>query len=100
MSTEKKNFFLKLNPPRATFMADMTPDERAVMQQHVAYWGPYVADGTVIVLGPVMDPKGGYGVAVVRVDSDEHLEELISKDPANGMNSYEVYPMRAVTKQA
>ena len=81
-------------------MMDMTAEEKSVMQKHVAYWAPYVADGTVIVLGPVMDPKGGYGIAVVRVDNDEHLQKLLAADPANGLNSYEFYPMRAVTKQA
>ena len=95
----KLNFFLKLNPPRASFMMDMTAEERGIMQQHVAYWNQYVSDGTVIVLGPVMDPKGGYGMAVVSVDSEEQLNGIIAKDPANGLNSYEVYPMRAVTKQ-
>jgi uncharacterized protein YciI len=99
MSNEKKSFFLKLNPPRASFMMDMTAEEKSTMQKHVTYWAPYVNDGTVIVLGPVMDPKGGYGIAVVRVDSDEHLQLLLANDPANGMNSYEYYPMRAVTKQ-
>ncbi len=97
--SDKKHFFLKLNPPRATFMADMTDAERSVMQKHVAYWKPYVDNGTVIVLGPVSDPKGGYGIAVVAVDNEQHLEQLVSADPANGMNSYEIYPMRAVTKQ-
>jgi uncharacterized protein YciI len=99
MNQDKKNFFLKLNPPRPSFMGDMTEQERNIMQKHVAYWDTYVQDGTVIVLGPVMDPKGGYGVAVVAVDSEEQLKQLISNDPANGLNSYEVYPMRAVTKQ-
>ncbi len=98
MNKGKKHFFLKLNPPRASFTVDMSEEERAVMTKHVAYWAPYVEDGTVIVLGPVMDPKGGYGIAVVAVDSDEHLQELIANDPANGLNSYEIYPMRAVTK--
>jgi|SRR5579859_2437896 len=98
MNTGKKNFFLKLNPPRVSFMRDMSEEEKKIMQNHVAYWAPYVNDGTVIVLGPVMDPKGGYGIAVVRVDSDEHLQQLIKEDPANGLNSYEYYPMRAVTK--
>lgn len=97
---DKLHYFLKLNPPRASFTTDMTAEERAIMQQHVAYWMPYVQDGTVIVLGPVMDPKGGYGVAVISVDSKEQLDTMIAKDPANGLNSYEVYPMRAVTKQA
>jgi uncharacterized protein len=99
MSSEKKTFFLKLNPPRPSFTTDMTEEERGVMQKHVAYWAPYVNDGTVIVLGPVMDPKGGFGIAVIRVDSDEHLQQLLAADPANGLNSYEFYPMRAVTKQ-
>jgi hypothetical protein len=96
---EKKHFFLKLNPPRASFTIDMTAEERGIMQQHVAYWAPYVQNGTVIVLGPVMDPKGGYGIAVVAVDSEEELHALIAKDPANGLNSYEIHPMRAVTRK-
>lgn len=94
----KQYFFLKLNPPRASFTIDMTTEERSVMQQHVNYWKPYVNDGTVIVLGPVMDPRGGFGMAVIGVDDKQQLESLISNDPANGLNSYEIYPMRAVSK--
>ena len=96
---DKKHFFLKLNPPRASFMMDMTDEEKSIMQQHVAYWQTYVNDGTVIVLGPVMDPKGGYGMAVVQVENEQQLQQLIAKDPANGLNQYEYYPMRAVTRQ-
>src|SRR5512135_3102385 len=99
MSGEKKHFFLKLNPPRPSFMVDMSGEERSIMEQHVAYWAPYVNDGTVIVLGPVMDPKGGFGIAIVGVESEEQLQRLVAKDPANGLNQYEIYPMRAVTKR-
>lgn len=98
MNADKKYFFLKLNPPRASFMMDMSEEERTIMQQHVAYWAQYVNDGTVVVLGPVMDPKGGYGVAVVAVDDEDQLHRMIADDPANGLNSYEFYPMRAVTR--
>lgn len=94
---DKKHFFLKLNPPRPSFTADMTDQERKIMQEHVAYWSKYVKEGIIIVLGPVFDPKGGYGIAVAEVDSREQLDKLIEKDPANGLNTYEVYPMRAVT---
>ncbi|MCW3118681.1 MAG: hypothetical protein JWM28_2763 [Chitinophagaceae bacterium] len=93
------HFYLKLNPPRPTFIMDMSDEERAIMQNHVAYWNPYVNDGTVIVLGPVMDPKGGYGIAIVSVESENQLKQIISNDPANGLNTYEIYPMMAVTKQ-
>jgi uncharacterized protein len=95
---EIKHFFLKLNPPRSSFTLDMTAEERGIMLQHVQYWTPYVNDGTVIVLGPVADPEGGYGIAVIGVPDEGTLNELIEKDPANGLCSYEVHPMRAVTK--
>ena len=94
----KKHFFLKLNPPRTSFTMDMTSEERNIMQRHVEYWKPYVNDGTVIVLGPVFDPAGGYGIAVVEVENEDQLNEMILNDPANGLNSYEIYPMRAVSK--
>lgn len=92
------HYFLKLNPPRASFTLDMTPEERAIMTAHVQYWAPYVQDGTVIVLGPVADPKGGYGIAVIGVQDSSRLDELVTADPANGLCSYEIHPMRAVTR--
>ena len=95
---DKKHYFLKLNPPRVSFMMDMSDEERTIMQKHVAYWKPYVDNGTVIVLGPVFDPKGGFGIAVIAVDEEEQLNRLMADDPANGLNAYEFYPMRAVTK--
>ena len=53
----------------------MTADERNIMQQHIAYWSPYLNDGTLIVFGPVMDPKGGFGIAVIAVDNEEPLKQ-------------------------
>jgi uncharacterized protein len=99
MCKEKKHYFLKLNPPRASFMMDMNEEEKSIMHQHVSYWTPFVEDGTVIGLGPVFDPKGGYGVAIIEVESEEQLNKLIKNDPANGLNQYEIHPMRAVYKQ-
>ena len=91
------HFFLKLNPPRPTFMHDMTDAEKAIMQQHVAYWKDLLDKGIVIVYGPVMDPAGGYGIGVVEVENEEQVNELTSHDPANGLNSYEIFCMRAIT---
>ena len=95
---ELTHYFMKPNPPRASFTQDMTPEERAIMLAHVQYWMPYVQDGTIIVLGPVADPKGGYGIAVIGVYDRSRLDELVAADPANGLCSYEIHPMRAVTK--
>jgi hypothetical protein len=95
----KQIFFLKLNPPRPTFMMDMTADEKGIMQKHVSYWTSLLDNGTAIVFGPVFDPSGGYGAGVVSVENEEHLKKIIDNDPANGLNKYEFYPMRAVFKQ-
>ena len=46
-----------------------------------------------------MDPRGGYGIAVVAVETEDALNQMLANDPANGLNAYEVYPMRAVTKE-
>ncbi len=93
-----QQYFLKLNPPRASFMVDMTLEEKEIMQRHVAYWKPFVENGTMLVLGPVFDPKGGYGIGIIGVEDESHLKSLLEKDPANGLNTYEYYPMRAVTR--
>lgn len=90
------HYFLKLNPCRPTFSQDMTPDERAIMTQHVAYWTELMNKGHVAVFGPVFDPKGGYGIGVVEMENEEQVMEFIKNDPASTINSYEYYLMRAV----
>ncbi|WP_262508169.1 YciI family protein [Solitalea longa] len=77
----------------------MSDDERKIMQSHVAYWSDLLKRATAIVYGPVFDPEGGYGVGVVSVDSEEQLKQIIAADPANGLNEYEFYPMKAVFKK-
>jgi uncharacterized protein len=90
-------FFVKTRNPRPTFHIDMTPEERAVMQKHVAYWSEKAAQGIAIVFGPVMDPQGVYGVGVYQTQSETEMNELLGKDPAKGLLEYQVLPMpRAV----
>ena len=92
-----KTFFLcRLLPPRPTFAFDMTPDERKVMLAHGAYWREHLAKGTTIVFGPVADPKGGWGLGVVRAASEAEVRAFERQDPvilANLGFSYEVMPM-------
>jgi uncharacterized protein YciI len=89
-------FLCRLLPPRPSFIADMTTDERALMGAHAQYWGGFVASGEVIALGPVADPKGSWGLALMEMESDAAVRALQAKDPviaaAHGF-SYEVHPM-------
>jgi hypothetical protein len=92
-------FLCKLIPPRKTFIEDMTEEERALMGEHAVYWAPYVEGGLVIVMGPVADPAGGYGVMIADVASQASLLALQASDPvirANCGFSFQTFPMPAL----
>lgn len=89
--------FVRTQNPRPTFHLDMTPEERAVMTAHVAYWTEKARQGIAIVFGPVMDPAGVYGMGVYQVQDEAEMRRYLNEDPANGLLQYEVTPMaRAV----
>ncbi|HEY5203158.1 MAG TPA: YciI family protein [Roseiarcus sp.] len=75
------HYFCKLKPPRPTFISDMTPDEAQLMRAHREYWTPNVETGVVIAMGPVADPAGGYGVAIIEAASESALETMQAADP-------------------
>jgi hypothetical protein len=85
--------FVRTNNPRPTFLFDMTADERAAMQQHVAYWSEKAAQGIAVVFGPVADPKGVFGMGVYRVDDVAHMQRMLDADPARHILRYEVFEM-------
>ncbi len=95
---EKRAWFLKLVPRRPTFAQDMTPEERGIMMEHIAYWKEYLEAGKLLVYGPVMDPAAVYGMAIVFTEDEEEVKALTAGDPASQINDYEYYPMRAVMK--
>ena len=91
-------YFLRYNllPPRPGFAIDMTTEERMVMQKHALYWADLMNRGFVVVYGPVMDSRGPYGLGIVQVSDEEQVKTFIENDPANGLNTYVYYPMRAI----
>jgi uncharacterized protein YciI len=100
---EMNHYFLKLIGPRPDFAATMTGEEKQVMQEHGAYLKGYVDNGTVIVMGPVLDPAGAWGMAVVEAGSEDEVRTIIAKDPTvlSGLGfRWEIYPMlRAVVRK-
>ncbi len=93
-------FCCRLIGPRPTFPGDATAEELGVMREHAAYWTRHLEAGRAIVFGPVMDPKGAWGLGVVRVPDEAALRELEAGDPVirSGIGfRYETLPMpRAV----
>jgi hypothetical protein len=95
-------YFCRLIPPRPSFVADMSENERTLMMAHQAYWRQKMAEGKVIVFGPVADPQGPWGLGVLKLAGEDELKMFCDGDPAiqAGIGSrLESLPMlRAVTK--
>jgi uncharacterized protein YciI len=90
------HFLYRLTPPRPTFPAGMTDAEGAIMQEHFAYWSSLVAERKVIAYGPVMDPKGAYGIAVLEAADESQARAIADGDPAARAGAgfaYELYAM-------
>ena len=93
-----KTFFIRIIPPRPTFDKDATPAERALMDAHYVYWKDLFDKGVCVFGGPVLDPKGVYGVLAVEASSEDAARALAAADPAvkAGLIRTEVAEMRAV----
>jgi uncharacterized protein YndB with AHSA1/START domain len=95
-STPGRYFLVRLLAPRPTFMLDMTDEERAVMGEHVGYWGRKMADGVALAFGPVADPKGAWGLGLLRASDEAAIAAFEAADPAVASGRgfrYEVLPM-------
>jgi uncharacterized protein YciI len=89
-------FHLKLVSPRATFPFDMSEAEKVAMTAHAKYWQRLAEDQRAVVVGPVFDPKGAWGMAVVETENEAEAEALAEADPvitAQLNFRYEVCPM-------
>ena len=92
----KKYFVLYLLPSRPDFAQTMTDEEREIMMKHVLYWTEIMNQGKVLAFGPVLDPKEIYGLGIISVDSEQEVKDFIANDPANKINKYEYFPIKAV----
>lgn len=63
------------------------------MGGHFAFLAEQLANGTLVVAGPVMSPSGAFGIAVIESESIEGARDLLAHDPAHAVGSYEIYPM-------
>ena len=94
-------FMFKLIAPRSTFAMDMNEEEKKLMQQHAIFWNDLLVKGTALVYGPVLDPKGAYGLAIIEADSEADAQAICKSDPTikASLHTYELHPMHAFTGQ-
>ena len=91
-----KSWLIRLIPPRPTFDKDMTDAEGALMEQHFLYWKQQFDKGVCVFGGPVLDPRGVYGILAIRAGSEDEARALANDDPSvkGGLNKIEVAEMK------
>ena len=92
-------FFLRLLPPRPTFPHDGTGQEMAAMKRHVEYWHRHALAGSAIVVGPVFEGEGAFGMAIVEVEDQAAAQALADGDPviASGFGfRFDILPMPSI----
>ena len=88
------HFLCKLVAPRATFPGDMTSGEAELMGRHAAFWLGQAEAGTAIAVGPVADPAGFWGLAIVEAAGESRARGSFAEDPVTPDRSgfkYELY---------
>lgn len=81
-ASAERFFLLRLIAPRPSFALDMNEEERAVMGAHLVYWRASMAEGNVVVFGPVGDPQGPWGMGVVKAADEAAVRAWADNDPA------------------
>jgi len=98
----KQQFFMRLITPRPVFPGSMTEQELGLMKQHVQYVGRAFDAGMVLAYGPVLDPAGAFGIAVLEMNDLAEAEEFGRRDPSvvGGMNTFTLTPMKIAASQS
>jgi uncharacterized protein YciI len=70
----------------------MDESERAIMNQHVAYFANLRQQGRVIVYGPVRDSTGSWGLGVIEAEEIDDVKAIADHDPAtsSGVCTYDL----------
>lgn len=91
---EEKHYLIVLKPPRATFAADATEAESAVVGEHFEYLKKLLADGVLIMAGRTDGAE--MGLVVFAAEGDEAAHAMMNADPAvqAGVFSAKLYPYR------
>lgn len=97
-----EHYFFKLIPPRPTFPFDISGEEKALMDLHAAYFERCFDAGKLLVYGPVLDPEGAFGMAVLEVADEAEARQFAENDPSvlAGLNRWALYPMRVTGSRA
>jgi uncharacterized protein YciI len=91
-------YLYKIQPTRLEMLTQgPTPQEAAIVAQHLAYLKGLAEQGVVVLAGRTLNAdESAFGIAILRAGSEESARAVMNNDPAvkNGVMRAELYPYR------
>ncbi|HWA06935.1 MAG TPA: YciI family protein [Ignavibacteria bacterium] len=86
--------FLIIKKPRENFIETMSEWEAGIMSEHFLYMKQKLAEGKVILAGPVT--TGEFGLSILETETEEEARDITNNDPAvrSGIMKPTMYPYR------
>src|SRR5947209_2099861 len=84
-----------IRPPRPDFADTMTGREHAVWSEHFTRLKRLLADGTLVMAGPILDPPND-GIVIFEAPDGESARRIMNEDPtiASGIATGDLRPIR------
>ena len=92
---DKQHYLFMIHPVRGqAFFDDMQPEEVTAMSAHFEYLKQALADGILLLAGPMLDQT--FGLGLLRVDSEDEAWAFLRNDPSVKANVQrpELHPMK------
>ncbi|MBI1277724.1 MAG: hypothetical protein GC179_06315 [Anaerolineaceae bacterium] len=92
---DKQHYLFMIHPVRGQdFFNDMQPHEEAAMSAHFEYLKQALAEGKLLLAGPMLDKT--FGIGLLRVDSEDDARAFLQNDPSVIANVQrpELHPMK------
>lgn len=95
---EVAEYLYKIHPTRLEMLTQgPTPEEAAIVAQHLAYLQRLAEQGVVVLAGRTQKAdERAFGIVIFRAASEEAARNVMNNDPAvkNGVMRAELYPYR------
>ena len=96
---EKREFIIKLSPPRPNFNENSTKEEDQILSNHFEYLKRLLDEGILKLAGRCDDAT--FGLVIIETDSIDSATQIMEGDPAvkAGVFSAEIWPYRTALQR-
>jgi uncharacterized protein YciI len=92
-----EEFLYLIRPTRLGMLTESTPEEQRIVGEHFQWMSALAEQGILLLAGrTLLTDERTFGIAIVRAESYEAAQTLMSQDPAivGGVMRHELYPYR------